>query len=96
MRVRKQLTLCGIRPRAWVAERRVGAQLTYEWPCGYRKTEPLMVGKGRRTTVAGESVATFMARYWRKEYGDVTYECPRCRRAARRAIRLACRYCAVS
>lgn len=80
MNRRPILTLCGIHPRAWV-ESREGNRLTYVWPCGYRRTEVLTVGRGRLKKPAGESAAIFMARYWRKGQG-VTYECPSCHRKA--------------
>jgi|PlaIllAssembly_1097288.scaffolds.fasta_scaffold1023442_2 hypothetical protein len=80
----KHYTLCGIRPRAWVVEA-TGNLLTYEWPCGYRKTEILMTGHGALRQPAGDAASAMFARYWRKDNSGVGYECPRCRRAARRA-----------
>jgi hypothetical protein len=76
--MKKLLTLCGIRPRAYVL-RHDGPKVTYRWPCGYERTEALkdkMTGRP-----VGAYAADFYARYWREGQG-VAYECPRCRRRA--------------
>ena len=61
-----------------------GNKLTYRWPCGYEKTEVFMIGPGRLRKPADEGMVKFFFRYWS---GGVTYECPRCRRAALKKAR---------
>jgi len=56
-----------------------GNKLTYRWPCGYEKTEVLMVFPGRLRKPADYWQVKFFSRYWAD---GVTYECPRCRRHA--------------
>jgi hypothetical protein len=81
------LTQCGIRPRAFVSEY-LGNEFTFQFPCGYTKTEVLMVGHGAYKQPAGSYAAAFFAKYWRQGQG-VSYECPRCRRRQLRATSLA-------
>ena len=78
--MKQPLTLCGIRPRAWVISH-AGAAFTYEWPCGYTKTETLLDRVTKKPV--GDFAAAFYAKYWRQGQG-VTYECPQCRRKAKK------------
>jgi hypothetical protein len=86
--IKKTLTQCGMLAstapgsgRARVIARD-GNKLTYRWPCGYERTEVLMQGPGRLRQPASPDMVAFFARYWAQ---GVTYECPRCRRAALKA-----------
>ena len=86
--VKKRMTLCGTQARRELGGGRAkviardGNKLTYLWPCGYERAEVLMAGpRGMRKPMSAEMVA-FFSRYWAQ---GVTYECPRCRRAALKA-----------
>jgi hypothetical protein len=89
--IRKQLTACGTQGggnspgsgRA-VAVARDGSKITLRWPCGYERTETLTNGVGRLKRPMSPDMVAFMSRYWEQ---GVTYECPRCRRAAMAAAR---------
>jgi hypothetical protein len=78
-KVKKPMTQCGLYGHRARVVRRDGNRLTYRWPCGYEKTEVLMQGPGRLRRPAPPDVVAFFSRYWSD---GVTYECPRCRRAA--------------
>jgi hypothetical protein len=77
LKVRKPLTQCGLYGHRAKVIARDGNRLTYRWPCGYEKTEVFLHGVPKKP--AGEHIVAFFARYWSD---GVTYECPRCRRAA--------------
>jgi hypothetical protein len=79
--IKRALTQCGIWNRAKVIGRD-GDKLTYRWPCGYERTEVFTQGVGRMKRPANAAIITMFARYWAQ---GVTYECPRCRRAALKA-----------
>lgn len=85
MNRKAQVTLCGIRPRAFVASHQ-GHLFTFRWPCGYQRTEPFLVGPKGHQKPAGAAQVAFHAKYWREGQG-VSYECPRCRRAALKLAR---------
>jgi hypothetical protein len=77
--VKRPKTQCGLYGRRAVVIASDGNKLTYRWPCGYEKTEVFMIGPGRLQKPADAGMVKFFVRYWS---GGVTYECPRCRRAA--------------
>lgn len=77
--IKKPLTQCGLYGNRAKVIARDGNKLTYRWPCGYEKTEVLMVGKGRLRKPLSTDMVAFFSRYWEN---GVTYECPRCRRKA--------------
>jgi hypothetical protein len=87
-KIRQPLTMCGLQTartelfsgRAKVISRD-GNKLTFRWPCGYEKTETIMVGVGKLRRPMSADMVAFFSRYWAN---GVTYECPRCRRAAAR------------
>jgi hypothetical protein len=84
--IKKPLTQCGLQGSRDGAGRakvvaRDGNRLTYRWPCGYEKTEVFTQGVGRLKKPASPEMAAFFSRYWSQ---GVTYECPRCRRAAKK------------
>jgi hypothetical protein len=86
-KVRQPLTQCGLQGSRDGAGRakviaRDGNRLTYRWPCGYERTEVLMNGVGKLKRPMSPDMVAFFSRYWSQ---GVTYECPRCRRAAMKA-----------
>jgi hypothetical protein len=79
MTLKRPKTQCGLYGQRAKVIGSDGNKLTYRWPCGYEKTEMLMVGPGRLRKPADAGLVKFFVRYWGS---GVTYECPRCRRAA--------------
>lgn len=81
--IKKQLTMCGTlaggRAKVIAID---GNKLTYRWPCGYERTEVLMNGPRGLRRPMSPGMASFMARYWSQ---GVNYECPRCRRRAKKS-----------
>lgn len=77
--IRKPLTQCGLYGNRAKVIASDGGNLTYRWPCGYERTEPLMQGPRGMKRPAPAAVVALFSRYWAN---GVTYECPRCRRAA--------------
>ena len=77
----QQGTICGLAGHRAKVIARDGNRLTYRWPCGYEKTEVFMLGKPLNKP-ADEQTVRFFARYWAD---GVTYQCPRCLQAAKRA-----------
>lgn len=78
----QQGTVCGLAGHRAKVIARDGSTLTYRWPCGYEKTEVMMIGPGRLRRPADEATMKFFARYWAN---GVTYQCPRCLREAKKA-----------
>jgi len=83
-KVRQPRTQCGLQGSRNGAGRakviaRDGSKITYRWPCGYERTEVLMQGVGKLKRPMSPDMVAFFSRYWS---AGVTYECPRCRRAA--------------
>jgi hypothetical protein len=88
-KVRQPLTHCGLQGSRNGAGRakvisRDGNKLTYRWPCGYERTEVLTHGVGKLKRPMSSEMVAFFSRYWSD---GVTYECPRCRRAAIKAMK---------
>lgn len=81
MKRKKQWTLCGISPRAWVAEYLGDNRARFEYPCGYTRVGDVM------PPGTSKALAEKFARYWSKENTGVHDECPRCRRAAQKEAR---------
>jgi hypothetical protein len=80
--VRKPMTMCGLQMRGAGRAKVIGVdgnKLIYRWPCGYERAEVFTQGVGRLKRPASPEMVKFFARYWSQ---GVTYECPRCRRAA--------------
>ena len=78
---RKQnLTLCGLRPRAWtelVSESPIRIKFCY--PCGYSTVVEAEKDKNMKR-IAPVLLRRFASGYWSKTGGGCTDECPRCRR----------------
>lgn len=77
--VKRPKTQCGMYGNRAKVIASDGNKLTYRWPCGYEKTGVFMIGPSRLRKPADAWHMKFFARYWAD---GVTYECPRCRRAA--------------
>lgn len=79
MKIKRPATQCGLYGNRAKVVARNGSALTYRWPCGYEKTQPLTIGPRGMKKPVGEEMAALFARYWSD---GVTFECPRCRRKA--------------
>lgn len=79
MNVKKPKTSCGLYGKRAVVIARDGNRLTFRWPCGYERTEVVMLGPAKLRRPMSDSQAAFFAKYWAN---GVTYECPKCRKCA--------------
>jgi hypothetical protein len=79
--IKKPLTQCGAYGHRARVVARDGSNVTYRWPCGYERTEVLTNGVGKLKRPMSPDMVAFFSRYWSD---GVTYECPRCRRAAKK------------